>query len=173
MCVLYCSLYPFLLSEERPGLWCDENTHLWLKQALLSCVCSQLYLSSPPCPSISWRRCLLSGRWDTAWLCAADVHHGSDISIETAGWYLVVICHRRRCWVFFLDTLKPLSTLPNISKCSRSHTVMTRQFSLPRYLGFTQRITRCFPWSDFITTNKPLKQHACRQHLKNHLVGSF
>lgn len=84
----------------RRGLGCDENTHLWLKQALLSCVCSQLYLSSPPCPSISWRRCLLSGRWDTAWLCTADVHHGSDISIETAGWYLVVIFHRRRCCFF-------------------------------------------------------------------------
>lgn len=132
MCVC-CTVACTHSSCLKRGLGCDENTHLWLKQALLSCVCSQLYLSSPPCPSISWRRCLLSGRWDTAWLCAADVHHGSDISIETAGWYLVVIFHRRRCW-FFLDTLKPLShisTLPNISKCSRSHTVMTRQFSLP------------------------------------------
>lgn len=87
----------------RRGPGCDENTHLWLKQTLLSSICSQLHLSGPPCPSISWRQCLLSGREDTAWLCAlhADVHRGSEISMQTARCYLLVVFHCRSCWVFF------------------------------------------------------------------------
>lgn len=172
MCVP-CTVACTHFSCARRGPGCDENTHLWLKQALLRSGCSLLYLSSPPCPSISWRRCLLSGRRDMVWLCVvqADVHHGSDISIQTAGQYLVVVFHYRRAvCLFFLVMLKPrthFNTTQHFHKLLLAHSDDEAVLTSTCYLGFTQQITRCFPWADFRTINKPLKKLACRQHLKN------
>lgn len=119
MCVCCSVACPFLLSEERLGLW-------WEHSSLIKKGPSELCLFwaaslGPPCPSISWRRCLLSGRRDAAWLCElqADVHHGSEISIQTAGRYLVVVFHCGRCC--FLSLVHTFNTTQRLHMLPLTH----------------------------------------------------
>lgn len=95
MCV-HVVLYHGHISPVLRGPSCDANTHLWLKQApsALSCIFSAHLVLPSPGDGVCWVGART--RRDCAVL-QADVHHCYDISIQTAGQYLVEVSHRQRC----------------------------------------------------------------------------
>lgn len=162
VCTLCGRLSPFLLSEERPGLWWEHSSLIKTGPSRALAVLS----------SISSAHLVLPSPGDGVCWVGAGTRRDCACCRQTSTTALTLVFKRQDgiCWSCFTVCVAVFCffiTTQHFHMLPLAHGDDTAVLTSTCYLGFTHRITRCFPRSDCISISKPLRKHSCRQHLKN------